>query len=85
MTTADAEATNEDGPSGVARIGAQLDEHHSAETNGRMAICHRCGMATDGPEGPHAPHEKQLDKAVRWLDAQALSRRIAALTSSRDT
>jgi len=80
-----AEATNIETPSVASRTGAQLDEHHAAQTNGRMAICHRCGMATDGAQGQHAPHEKQLEKAARWLDAQALSRRIAAMTSARDT
>jgi hypothetical protein len=42
-------------------------------------------MATDGPDGQHAPHEKQLEKAARWLDAQALSSRIADMTSARNT
>jgi hypothetical protein len=79
------EPTNMEAPSEVSRTGAQLDEHHAAQTNGRMAVCQRCGMATDGPAGRHAPHEKQLEKAARWLDAQALSSRIATMTSARNT
>jgi len=79
------ELMNIETPSGASRTGAQLDEHHAAKTNGRMAICQRCGMATDGPDGQHAPHEKQLEKAARWLDAQALSSRIADMTSARNT
>jgi len=58
-------------------VGARLDEHHAPETNGRMAVCRRCGTQTDGPEGrQHVPSERQLARSSEWLDAQARASRI---------
>jgi hypothetical protein len=69
----------------IERIARRLDEDHLPETNGRMAICRRCGNSTDGPEGGHAPLGRQLERAQRWLDAQALGSSIARLKSGRNT
>jgi hypothetical protein len=55
------------------QVGSRLDGHHIPETNGRMSVCRRCGAQTDGPEGLHIPDERQLERALRWLDAQSLS------------
>jgi hypothetical protein len=60
----------------VLQMGSRLDSHHTPETNGRMSICRRCGAQTDGPEGLHIPDERQLERALRWLDAESLSRGI---------
>jgi len=58
-------------------IGARLDEHHSPETNRRMAVCRRCGARTDGPLGRHhAPSEGRLKRLDEWLDAQVRMSRI---------
>jgi hypothetical protein len=58
-------------------LGARLDEHHSPETNGRMAVCRRCGAQTEGPQGrQHVPNEQRLAHSEQWLDAQSLTRRI---------
>jgi len=60
-------------------IGARLDEHHSPETNGRMAVCRRCGARTDSPLGRHhVPSESRLPRFDEWLDAQS---RMSALTT----
>jgi len=49
-------------------LGAQLDDHHHVETNGRMAVCRRCGGVTDSPDGHrHAPHDRQLTQIGQWL------------------
>ena len=32
-------------------VAAQLDQHHLPETNGRIAVCRRCGARTDSPAG----------------------------------
>ena len=57
--------------------GARLDEHHAPETNGRMAVCRRCGTRTDSPEGSHhVPSERQLARADEWLEAQSRLRVI---------
>ena len=55
------------------QMGSRLDEHHAPETNGEMSVCRRCGARTDSPKGRHLPDERQLDRALRWLDAQSLS------------
>ena len=64
---------------------ARLDADHAAETNGRMAICRRCGTRTDGPSGSHLPSEQQLAQTEHWLDIRALATRIAGLASDRNT
>jgi hypothetical protein len=58
-------------------VGNRLDEHHRPETNGRMAVCRRCGVITDGPAGDHAPRERELLRTTQWLDTQARISRIA--------
>jgi hypothetical protein len=66
-------------------LGARLDENHTPETNGWMAVCRRCGFRTEGPEGRHAPHALQVSAAESWLDHDALGSSIARLRSRRDT
>jgi hypothetical protein len=63
------------------QLGIRLDEHHLAETNGRMAVCRRCGAVTDGPAGKHAPRGRQLPRTTQWLDAQA---RLNVIAKARD-
>jgi hypothetical protein len=61
----------------TSEIGKQLDEHHAPETNGRMAVCRRCGSRTDGPAGSHhTPAEHQVDRSDEWLTAQARLARV---------
>jgi len=58
-------------------VGARLDADHGPETNGRMAVCRRCGAPTDGPDGTHhVPHDDRLARCTQWLDAQARLRHI---------
>jgi hypothetical protein len=38
-----------------------------------MSVCRRCGSQPDGPKGLHVPDERQLERALQWLDAQSLS------------
>jgi hypothetical protein len=58
-------------PSEVTSVGALLDADHTPETNGRMAVCRRCGAKTDGPDGRHhVPDESRVARANEWLDAQ---------------
>lgn len=57
----------------ASQLAGRLDEHHSPETNGRIAVCRRCGTRTDGLAGrKHAPNEQQLARSNEWLVAQAL-------------
>jgi hypothetical protein len=61
----------------VISVGARLDEDHSPETNGRMAVCRRCGIQTDDPQGrKHVPDERQMIRSTRWLDLQLRATRI---------
>ncbi len=86
MTTIEhADTDGVDAPSDAIRTAARLDEHHAPETNGWMAVCRRCGMQTDGPQGQHLPSERQLVRANAWLDGQAMNLRIARLTSGRNS
>jgi len=58
-------------------LGARIDEDHLPETNGRMAVCRRCGAETQGPEGHHhVPNERLLARSSDWLDAQSRTRHI---------
>ena len=64
-------------------LGARLDENHSPETNGRMAVCRRCGAQTESPQGrQHVPNERRLARSEEWLDAQKRARSIAAARES---
>ena len=67
------------------QLGSRLDEHHAPETNGRMSVCRRCGAQTDGPKGLHIPDERQLERALQWLDAQSLSSGIDRARNRRNT
>ena len=59
--------------------GAQLDEHHAPETNGRMNVCRRCGLRTDSPTGVHhIVAESQRIRSNEWLLGQARLRDIEA-------
>ena len=63
--------------SDLPRLGDRLDKDHLPETNGRMAICRRCGATTDSPRGHHhVPRDSQLARVGRWLDQQAHLTRI---------
>lgn len=58
-------------------LGARLDENHPPETNGRMAVCRRCGAQTESPQGgQHVPNERRLARSEEWLDAQKRALRI---------
>jgi hypothetical protein len=65
-------------------VGAQLDEHHAPETNGRMSVCRRCGALTDSPVGlQHVPHPSQVGRASEWLIAQSRLLQIDRARESR--
>ena len=54
-----------------------LDQHHAAETNGRMSVCRRCGVITDGPTGPHRIlNERSLKRGRDWLEKERQRERI---------
>jgi hypothetical protein len=68
----------------TTEISQQLDEHHAPETNGRMAVCRRCGSHTDSPVGSHhATAEHQLDRSADWLTGQARITHIDEVRKAR--
>ncbi|MHB1554132.1 MAG: hypothetical protein ACYCSX_09120 [Acidimicrobiales bacterium] len=61
----------------ASELGVQLDNDHLPETNGRMAICRRCGVTTDDPTGHvHRLKEREIARAGRWLDERGRLHRI---------
>ena len=66
-------------------IGTRLDNDHAPQTNGRMAVCRRCGARTDGPQGGHSSNEKEFIRADDWLRKQDVAARIARLKVGRNT
>jgi hypothetical protein len=73
-------------PGGVtaSEIGSLLDADHLPMTNGRMAICRRCGAHTDGAEGrQHVPGVRQLARYSEWLCAQTRTRQMARASALR--
>jgi hypothetical protein len=59
------------------QVGNQLDAHHVPETNGRIAVCRRCGSRTDSPVGlHHLISENHLVRSSQWLVAQSRLREI---------
>ncbi len=70
----------------AAALAQRLDEDHYPQTNGRMAVCRRCGFRTMGDmDVAHAPVDGQESRANRWLDAQAHANRIAMARGAVDT
>lgn len=68
------------------QVATQLDEHHAPETNGRIAVCRRCGARTDGPTGSHhVVQEGRASRSSDWLSAQSRMRDIADAKLRRGT
>jgi hypothetical protein len=66
--------------SDVEQVQAELDEDHRPETNGRMAVCRRCGVRTDSPAGTrHVLDERRLVRSRKWLALQEHDRRVRRL------
>ena len=68
----------------ASQAGSQLDDHHEPETNGRMAVCRRCGSLTDGVAGRHhLPAERQVIRSGEWLVTQSKLRQIDRIREAR--
>jgi hypothetical protein len=67
-----------------SQVAKQLDDDHDPETNGRMAVCRRCGSRTDSPTGHnHAPLEHQLHQLGEWLLGQARLAHVERVRQAR--
>ncbi|MGO8872425.1 MAG: hypothetical protein ACLQPH_13680 [Acidimicrobiales bacterium] len=70
----------------LSQLGAQLDEDHAPETNGRMSVCRRCGARTESPRGlHHLPSQPQRDRSSDWLVAQSRLNQINRTRALRGT
>jgi hypothetical protein len=59
-------------PEDVVDTGGRLDQDHSPETNGRIAVCRRCGSRTDDPAGSrHVPADRQMTRVREWLATES--------------
>jgi hypothetical protein len=59
-------------PQNAVQTGGRLDQDHPPETNGRMAICRRCGSRTDDAAGSHhVPADGQITRIQDWLAAES--------------
>jgi len=70
----------------ASELGTRLDAHHLPETNGRIAVCRRCGSRTDAADGvSHIPAESQLLRSSRWLASQSHMTRLAEARTARNS
>jgi hypothetical protein len=63
--------------------GGRLDDDHAPETNGRMAVCRRCGARTDAAGAHHVPADGQLARIDDWLEGQRTQRFLADRRAAR--
>jgi hypothetical protein len=61
-----------------------LDQDHLPETNGRMAVCRRCGSQTDGPGLHHLPAERQMARIQSWLVAETTKLHVQQAKEARE-
>jgi len=68
----------------ATQLGAQLDENHTPETNGRMAVCRRCGVRTDPADSTrHMPGAAEIDRSNRWLATDSHMAHVARVRASQ--
>ena len=61
----------------LSQLSERLDQDHVPETNGRMAICRRCGFRATSQAGErHVLIEGQAVRASSWLGGQATANRL---------
>lgn len=70
----------------LTKLSGRLDQDHLPETNGRMAICRRCGFRAVSPAGEHhVLIEGQAPRAESWLGGQATANRLTKAREALDT
>jgi len=64
----------------------RLDRDHLPETNGRMAVCRKCGFRTESMAGQHhVLLEGQTARAIGWLGGRATANRLTKAREALDT
>jgi hypothetical protein len=70
----------------LTKLAKRLDEDHLPETNGRMAICRRCGFRAVSQAGEHhVLIEGQTPRAEVWLGGRATANRLTKAREALDT
>ena len=70
----------------LVQLSERLDEDHLPETNGRMAICRRCGFRATSEAGEHhVLVEGQAARAQGWLGGQATANRLTKARQALNT
>lgn len=70
----------------LTELNEHLDRDHSPETNGRMAVCRRCGFRTVTTAGEHhVLLDGQAARAKGWLGGQATAYRLTKAREALDT
>jgi hypothetical protein len=70
----------------LVQLSERLDEDHLPETNGRMAICRRCGFRATSEAGEHhVLVEGQDARAQGWLGGQATANRLTKARQALNT
>ena len=70
----------------ITELSERLDQDHTPETNGRMAICRRCGFRATSEAGEHhVLLEEQAARATSWLGGQATANRLTKAREALDT
>lgn len=70
----------------LSELNERLDQDHSPETNGRMAVCRRCGFRAVSQAGEHhVLLEGQAARAKAWLGGQATANRLTKAREALDT
>jgi hypothetical protein len=71
-------------PTAETETATLLDQDHLPETNGRMAVCRRCGSQTDGPGLHHLPAERQMARIQSWLVAETTKLHVQQAKEARE-
>jgi hypothetical protein len=70
----------------LVQLSERLDGDHRPETNGRMAICRRCGFRATSEAGEHhVLVEGQAARAQAWLGGQATANRLTKAKQALNT
>jgi hypothetical protein len=70
----------------LSQLVERLDGDHLPETNGRMAVCRKCGFRSVSMQGEHhVLLEGQAARAIGWLGGRATANRLSKAREALDT
>jgi hypothetical protein len=70
----------------LKQLSERLDQDHAPETNGRMAVCRRCGFRAESKTGEHhVLVDGQQTRVQSWLGGRATANRLTKAREALDT